>query len=1062
MMRLIVGWSLQARFIVVALAVALMFFGYGELRDAPVDVFPEFAPPKVEVQTPTLGLNSTEVEAQVTIPIEDSLAGVEDLDVMRSKSVENLSSITLLFEPGTDLMRARQLVSERLALVTPTLPTWATPPFIMQPLSSTSRVMKIGLSSEQYSVIDLSMTSYWKIRPRLLEVPGVANVSIWGERIRMLQVQVDPERLKGSGVTLDQIKETTADALDSGLMQFSDGGYIGTGGFIDTPNQRLWVQNVVPITAPEDLANLPIKGSPGLVLSDVAELKEGTWPLMGDAVINGGPGILLIVEKFPWANTLDVTRGVEDAFEKMRPGLSGIEIDTTIFRPATFIEDAIDNLTWALIVGSLLVIVILAFFLFEWRTALISVVAIPLSLMAAMVVLDFRATTINVMVLAGLVIAIGDVVDDAIIDIENIWRRLRQHRLEGSDKSTARIILDASIEVRGAIVHATLMDVVVLFPVFTLGGLSGAFFEPLALSYVLAILASMVVALTVTPAMALILFAKAPLEERRESPIVRFLKRGYEVVLIRIVRQPSTAYLSVGVIVLVGLVLAPRLNQELLPSFKERDFLMHWITKPGTSVGEETRVSVEACKELREIPGVRNCGSHIGQALLADEVFGIYFGENWISIDPSVDYDKTVAAIDELVAGYPGITRDRQTYLKERIREVLTGSSDALVVRIFGPDLGVLRSKAEEVEKSLAEIEGIKELHIELQVDIPQVQVEVDLAAAQRYGIKPGDVRRAAGIWMSGIEVGYIFIGSGAEARLVSSSTGAQPVGKAYDVNVWSVPGARDSVDDISNLLIDTPSGEKVRLADVADIQIRPVPNAIQREDQTRRIQVEANVEGRALGDVAGDVEEALEQIEFPHEYRAQFLGEYAERQASQDRLLFFGIAAAIGVFFLLFAAYDSWRLAILSFFTLPSALVGGVVAVYLGGGILSLGSLVGFLTVFGIGARNGIMLISHFQHLEQEEGEPFGPGLVLRGAKERLSPILMTALASALAIAPLVYVGSIPGNEIEHPMAVVILGGIVTSTLLNLFIVPSLYLQFGRPWKLPFGRGAGGTAQSA
>jgi CzcA family heavy metal efflux pump len=980
---------------------------------------------------------------------------------MRSKSVENLSSVTLLFKRGTDLLHARQLVSERLANVYPTLPTWATPPFIMQPLSSTSRVMKIGLSSEQYSVIDLSMTSYWKIRPRLLEVKGVANVAIWGERIRMFQVQVDPERLEGTGVTLDQIKETTADALDSGLMQFSDQGFLGTGGYVETPNQRLWVQHVVPITSPEDLANLPIKGNPGMVLGDVAELKEDTWPLMGDAVINDGPGILLIVEKFPWANTLDVTHGVDEAFEELRPGLSGIEVDTAIFRPATFIDESIDNLTWALIIGSILVIVILALFLFEWRTALISVVAIPLSLMAAMLVLDLRATTINVMVLAGLVIAIGDVVDDAIIDIENIWRRLRQGRAEGSTKSTARIILDASVEVRGAIVHATLMDVVVLFPVFTLGGLSGAFFEPLALSYVLAILASMVVALTVTPAMALILFANAPLEERRESPVVRFLKGGYEAALAAIIRRPSSAYLGVGVIILAGFLLAPRLEQELLPSFKERDFLMHWITKPGTSVGEETRVSVEACKELREIPGVRNCGSHIGQALLADEVYGIYFGENWISVDPSVDYDDTLAAVQETVDGYPGITRDVQTYLKERMREVLTGSSDALVVRIFGPDLGVLRSKAEEVEASLAEIEGIKELHVELQVDIPQVQVEPDLARAQQYGVKPGDIRRAAAIWMSGEEVGDIFIGSGAEAKLVSNaSTGGERAGKAYDVNVWSVPEARNSLDDISNLLIDTPSGDKVRLADVADVRIAPVPNAVQRENQTRRIQVEANVEGRSLGEVAGDVEDALEEIEFPHEYRAQFLGEFAERQASQQRLILYGIAAAIGVFILLFAAFNNWRLALLSFLTLPSALVGGVVAAYIGGGVLSLGSLVGFLTVFGIGARNGIMLISHFQHLEEEEGVPFGPGLVLRGALERLSPILMTALATALAIVPLVYAGSIPGNEIEHPMAVVILGGIVTSTLLNLFIVPSLYLRFAKGWNLAFWRRDGSAPQ--
>src|SRR3990172_8503575 len=557
-MRSIVRWSLQARFIVVALAAAMVFFGAKELRDTPVDVFPEFAPPRVEVQTPSLGLSATEVEALVTIPLEDSLNGVDDLETMRSKSVRDLSSIELIFEPGTDLLLARQLVQERLATVTPTLPTWASPPFIMQPLSATSRVMKIGLSSDEVSVIEMSRISYWNIRPRLLGIPGVANVAIGGERLQMVQVQVEPAGLRENRVPLDQVMETTADALDVGLLQYSSGGYIGTGGVIDTPNQRLSIRHVSPVTSPEDLVQVPIKDDPALRLGDVATLVEDHQPLIGDAIINDGPGILLIVEKFPWANTLDVTRGVEEALEELQPGLSGIEIDTTIFRPASFIEMSIDNLTEAMVIAAVLVILVLVLFLFEWRTALISVFG----------------TTINVMVLAGLVIAVGVVVDDEIIDIENIWRRLRQHRNEGSDKPTARIILEASLEVRSAIVHATLMDVVVLIPVFLLEGLSGAFFGPLALSYVLAVLASMVVALTVTPAMALILLSNAPLE-RRESPLVRWLKRGYSAVLAEIIQRPLTAYLSVGVIVLVGLLVAPRLGQSFPPEIKDTDFLMH-------------------------------------------------------------------------------------------------------------------------------------------------------------------------------------------------------------------------------------------------------------------------------------------------------------------------------------------------------------------------------------------------------------------------------------------------------------------------------------------------------
>ena len=1028
-MRAIVGWSLKARFIVMALAMAMMFFGAKEVQDAPVDVFPEFAPTRVEVQTISLGLSAEEVEEVVTIPIEEQLTGVDNLEHIRSKSVRDLSSIVLIFEPGTDLLTARQEVSERLELVTPNLPTWASPPFMLQPLSATSRVMKIGLesTSDDVSLIDMSMTSYWNIRPRLLGVKGVANVAIWGEKIRMFQVQIDPARMAEKGVTIDQVMETTADSLDSGLLQYSSGGFIGTAGVIDTPNQRLSVRNISPITSPDSLIDVPIKGKEDVTLGDVAYLVEDHQALIGDAVINDGQGIMLIVEKFPWANTLDVTEGVEEALFELEPGLQGIAVDTTIFRPASFIEASIDNLTKAMIIAAVLVIIILILFLFEWRTALISVVAIPLSLMAAALVLILLGTTINVMILAGLVIAIGVVVDDAIIDIENIWRRLREDRAAGAKKPIGRIILDASLEVRSAIVHATLMDVVVLIPVFMLDGLSGSFFRPLVLSYILAVMASMAVALTVTPGLALLLLSNAPLE-RRQPILVRVLQAGYVRLLGPIIRNPRWAYATVGAVVVSGLVVLPSLGQELLPEFKERDFLMHWVTKPGTSQPEETRISVSACNELREIPGVRNCGSHIGQALLADEVYGVDFGENWISVDPSVDYDATLAAVQEMVDGYPGLRRDVQTYLKERIREVLAGSSDAIVVRLFGQDLDVLRAKAEEVKVILAGIEGVVDEHVEQISDTPQVEVEVDLVAAQRYGLKPGDVRRAVGILVAGEEAGDMFFG-----------------GRAYDVQVWSTPETRHSVHDIGELLIDTPAGEKIRVADVAEVRVAPVPNAIKREDASRRLDADANVEGRDLGSVTTDLQKALDQLELPLGYHYELLGEFQERQTAQDRLFTYGIPAAIGVFFILFAAFGSWRLAALSFFTLPSALVGGVLAAYIGGGVLSLGSLVGFLTVFGIAARNGIMMMTHYQHLEEQEGESFGPELALRGARERLSPILMTACATGLALVPLAIAGDIPGHEIEHPMAVVILGGLVTSTLLNLFIVPALYLQFGR-----------------
>ena len=1033
MMRWIVGTSLKYRFIVLAVAGSMMFLGAGQLKDMPVDVFPEFAPPKVEIQTISWGLNSTEVETLITVPLEQALNGVPGLDVIRSKSVPDLSSILLYFKPGSDVLEARQLVAERVAAVTPSLPTWASPPVMIQPLSATSRVMKIGLTSDEVSLTDMSTIAYWKIRARLLRVPGVANVPIWGERLPQRHVEVDPALLEEHGVTLNQVMQATADALDAGLLKFSDGAVIGTGGFLETANQRLTVRHILPILSPNELSKVVVveRKDETVLLRDVATVVQTQQSLVGDAVINDGPGLMLIVEKLPWGNTLEITKGVEAALDELRPGLPGITIDSSIFRPATFVEVAIDNLSHSLLLGVLLMVVVLFLFLFDWRSALISAVTIPLSLTAAGLVLYWRGTTINTMVLAGLVIALGAVVDDAIVDVENIVRRLRLHRRSSDDRSiatTAKVVFDASLEVRGAVVYASLIEALALLPIFFLTGLTGSFFRPLALSYALAVLVSLVVALIWTPAMALILLRKAPLD-RRESPVVRVLQRGYDRLLTPIIRTPRPAYVTVGALMVAGALVVPALGQSLLPDFKERDFLMHWLTPPGTSLSEEVRVSTLANRELLTIPGVRNAGSHIGQAFLMDEVVGVDFGENWISVDPSVDYDETVARIKEVVNGYPGIYRDVLTYLRERIKEVLTGASETIIVRLNGPDLEVLRAKANEVVDILATTDGVIDAHVELEVDVPQAQIAVDLDAAREYGLKPGDVRRATATMLASEEVGDIFVG-----------------GKAYDVHVWTTPESRDSLNDIQALPIDVPGGGRVLLGDIADVSIVPIPNKIQHEAQSRILDVGANLDGtRDLGSVVSDVQQRLDQVAFPREYHADLIGEFAERQAAQRRLQTFAIITVIGIFLILMTSLGNARLATLAFVTMPMAMVGGVLAAYFSDGVISLGSLVGFFTVLGIVARNGIMMISHFQYLEEYEGETFGPELVARGSRERLAPILMTTLTTGLALVPLVISGNVPGQEIEYPMAFVILGGLVTSTLLNLFVVPSLYLRFGK-----------------
>ena len=1032
-MRWIVARSLHFRWIVIFLAATFMAFSLARIPETKVDVFPEFAPPQVEIQTIALGNSTAEVESLVTVPIEEALNGLPGLDEMRSKSVAQLSSIRLIFEKGTDEARARQLVQERISQVSPNIPTWASPPWMMPALSATSRIMKIGITSEQLDLIELSSVSYWKIRQHLLRVSGVAGVDIYGERLKQRHVQVDPALLAKYDVSIEQVMESGSEALDAGVLQYAESFTVGQGGFVETATKRLNVENVQPITTAEELAKVPVakRGDRVLRMADLGVVKQDSMQAWGEGVINDGDGLMLIVQKYRGANTKEVTDDVEETMREMAPGLPAIEYDTTIFRPATFIEESINNLAIALLLGVLLVIVIISAFLYTFRTAFISLISIPLSLLGAFLVLDARNVTINVMVLAGLVVAIGVVVDDAIIDVENIVRRLRQSRLAGGDKSTVRIVLEASVEIRSAITFATIINVVAIVPVLFLEGLSGSFFQPLVLSYGLAVFVSMLVAMTVTPALCLVLLRGGTLREK-EAPLLRVLKKGYSNVLGRVMRRPAPAMIATLVIALSGVVIYPTLGTQLLPNFKERDFLMHWLTEPSTSITEEKKVSVAACQDLRDIPGVRNCGSHIGQALLSDEVYGAYFGENWISVSDKVDYDDTLQKVTDTVDSYPGMQRDVQTYLRERVKEVLTGSSGAVVVRIFGPDPRKLTELADETLKAIGDTPGLIEAAAALQKEVPQIEIELDLKKARKHDLKPGDIRRQSSVYIASEEVSDIFAG-----------------GRAYDVHIWSIPQVRHSFQDIRDLPIDTPSGDRVKLSDVADVRFAPSPNAILRDDQSRRIDVEGNIaEGGDLGAVVDEVERKVAALELPPEYSVKVLGESSELTNSQNVLAVYGLAALVVIFLLLHAAFGSLRLAALAFLLLPVALVGGVLAVRFSGGLMSLGSLIGFLTVFGIAARNGILMINHFQHLEREEGMTFGRDLVMRGASERLAPIMMTALATALAIVPLAVAGSIPGHEIEHPMALVILGGLFTATLVNLFIIPSLYLRFGRSKK--------------
>jgi CzcA family heavy metal efflux pump len=1025
-MSWIVGFSVKFRLLVLAVAAAVMLVGASQLRGMPVDVLPEFAPPYVEVQTEALGLSAAEVESLVTLNIEELLNGTPWLDSIRSRSVPGLSSVVLTFKPGTDVTRARQLVAERLTLAY-ALPNVSQPPVILQPLSATSRVTMVALTSKTVSPIQMSVLARWTLRPALLSVPGVASVAIWGQRERQLQVQVDPGQLASDKLSVDQIVRTAGNAMWVSPLTYLEASRPGSGGWIDTPQQRLEVRHVFPITGPAGLSKVTVEDG-AKQLGKVAKVVENHQPLIGDAVLKNGPGILLVIQKFPGANTLEVTRGVEKKFDELRPGMTGINVNTSVFRPAVYIHESVHNITRELLIGALFVLLVLAAFLFDWRAVVIGVVAIPLSLTAAALVVYARGSTMNTMVLAGFIIALGVVVDDAIVNVDNILRRLRAGRADGHNESAARICHESSLQMRRVVVFGTLIVVLPLLPALFMRGVSGALFRPLAASYVLAVLASLVVALTVTPALSAILLSRGPLRPR-ESPVVRWLTPLYTVALDRIVRRPRPVYIAAGVVGAIGIAVAPSLGQSLLPSFNDRNLVVRWEGPPGTSQPEMERITARAARELRSIPGVTAVSGEIGRAVLGDQVVDINSGELFVDVDRRADYQRTLAAVRDTVDGYPGIVRNVETYERQSVRRALTGSSDPLVVRVFGPNFGVLHSTADQVRRALTGIGGVERVNMDRTVEQPHVTLQVNLAKAERYGLKPGDVRREAATLLASLEVGSLFQEQ-----------------KVFQVVVWSTPKTRRNVSDIGNLLIDTPDGGHVRLKDVADIRIAPTPNLITRDAVSRRIDIGLDVRGRSLSSVSRDVNRRLASVHFPVEYHAEVLGEYNERQAAQNRMIGAGIAAAVGIFLLLQAAFGSWRLATLTFLSLPLALAGGAIAAFAARDVVSLGSLLGFLAVLGIAARNGITLIAHYQYLEEHEGMKFGPDLVLRGARERFAPIVLTALTTALALTPLLVSGSIAGQEIAHPIGVIVLGGLVTSTLLNLFVVPALYLRFGSP----------------
>ncbi|MEP6587950.1 MAG: efflux RND transporter permease subunit [Polaromonas sp.] len=1027
MFRWIIGSSLKFRYLVLGIAAALLVFGTSQLNKIPVDVFPEFAPPVVEVQTEAIGLSAEEVQSLITLNLEELLSGVPWLESIRSQSVTGLSSIMLTFRRGTDIMKARQMIQERLTLAY-TLPNVAQPPVILQPLSATSRFMMVAISSDKVEPTELSLLTRWTIKPRLLGVPGVANVAIWGQRLRQMHVQIDPNRLRDAKVIQEDIIAAAGDALWVSPLTFLKGSAPGTGGWIDNKNQRLGVQHQMPIEVPEDMAKVAVTtpylllSGKSLALGDVAEVTFSHPPLIGDAVVNNGGGLMLVIEKFPSANTLEVTRAVDQALAELSRGLPEVKVDSHVFRLASYVNESVSNLTRALAIGGVLAMLVIGAFLFNWRSALISGVSIVLSLLAAVIALHLAQATINTMILAGLIVALSVVIDDVVVNVNTVLERLRA-RKPGSEVSIFSVIFETTMKSRRDALYATLIVILAVLPIFFMGGIAGAFFEPLVMAYLLAVLASMLVALTVTPALSLMLLGKTTSGDR-ESPVALWLGARYDTALRRVIGVPRKVFLGAGIALVAAIGVWPLLGQSLLPAFKERDLLVNWSTPPGTSHAETYRITSRVSQELRSLPGVRSVGAHVGRAVTGDQVVGINSSQIWISLEPDADYDKTVAAIRETADAYPGIKHTVHSYLRDKVREVLTGASNAIVVRIYGQKIDVLNQKAEEVRQALAGIKGIVDLQTEGQEEELQVQVKVDLDAAGRANVKPGDVRRSTATVFSGLVVGYLFKEQ-----------------KIYEVVVHGVPEARHSLSNLRDLWIEKSDRTYSRLGDIADVRLVSTPTVLRHERIAPYVDVVANVAGRDAGAVADEVDDRLDKIQFPLEYHPELLGESAERDSAQHHMLAVGVAAVIGIFLLLQACFASWRLGLIAFLGLPASAAGGVLAVLLSGGVVSLGSVVGFFAVLGIAARNTVSLMDHYQYLEAQEQVPFGLALVLRGARERLSSILAGSIAIIAALLPIIAFKLSAGFEIVQPMAIVIVGGLLASTLFTLFVMPVLYL---------------------
>ncbi|MEO8039268.1 MAG: efflux RND transporter permease subunit [Betaproteobacteria bacterium] len=1027
MITALVRFSIRFPGVVVALALMMIAYGVFTLQHARVDVFPEFSPTQVVIQTEAPGLSAELVEMQVTQAIENALLGVSGVETLRSQSIPGLSVVTVLFEDGSDIYRNRQVVSERIAALAGRLPAGVTAPAITPLTSSASTVLGVGLTSGARSLTELRSLADAVVRPHLLSVEGVAEVNVFGGRVREWQIQVDPQRLIRFGLSLDAVVSAARNA--TGVL---------SAGYLPGPNQRIGIISEGQPSTPEELGRVLLRdtGTQMLRLADVAQVVEGAAAPISAAEIDGTPGVFLMVQGQLGSNTLAVSRNLEVALAELAPLMvrEKVTLHDKLFRPANFIETAVTNVRFDIIVGSTLVIVVLFLFLFNARTAFICTTAIPVSLLGAVLMLTALGEPLNIMVLGGLAIALGEVVDDAIIDTENIFRRLRENRSIGSPLRDAEVALNASVEVRGSVVFATFIVALVFVPLLTFGGIGGKLFSPLGLAYILAILASLVVAMTLTPALCFLMLARGVLRAD-DPPFVRRIKPGYLALLGRIERHPGRVLALTGGVILVGLAAIPLFSGEFIPSLKEGHYVIHMTAVPGTSEEETLRIGTQLTKALDAVRGVKSVAQWVGRAQNGADTFGPHYSEFEVEVGALEGSEQTriLREIREILGGargaYPGLTFSVNTFLTERIEETISGFPSALVVSLYGTDLDLLDQDAREVADAIAAIKGSTDIQVQAPAGTPQLTIRLRQERLAPLGFTPREVLDAIQTAYEGARVGQVYEGS-----------------RPIDVVTVLAPADRRVPAQVESLPLRSAAGTLVRLRDVADVSMGSGRYKILHEGGKRVQTVTANIEGRDLGDFSKDVHRALaEKVHLSEGNYLVLTGEAEASVKARERLIFHSLMAGFGIFVLLYLAFNNLRNLGVAFLNLPFALVGGVVAVLFQGGWMTLGSLVGFVTLFGITLRNSIMLVSHYQYLVEQEGAPWNLQTMLRGAAERLPSILMTALVTSLGLLPLALGSGQPGREIEGPMATIIVGGLVTSTVLNLLILPTVLLHFGR-----------------